>query len=45
MTGGYEFEFIILGLGFRLRINNTNSRGYKELQDRLNEINCENLEV
>ena len=35
MCGGYEFEFVIFGLGFRLRINNPNSEGYKEMERRI----------
>ena len=37
MCGGYEFEFVIFGLGFRIIINNPNSEGYKELERRIDE--------
>ncbi len=41
MCGGYEFEFAVLGLGFRMRINDPESDGYKTIHARIKDLETE----
>lgn len=41
MLTGYEFEFVILGLGFRIRINDPDGEGYKEVMSRADDAKKE----